>query len=355
MKKTILALVSVVCLSLGLLSGCSNAKNPAAMSGSASAEHSAKLKVVTTIFPEYDWIRNILGEQLDNTEVSMLLDNGVDLHSYKPSAADIKKIVESDVFVYVGGESDEWVNDVLKQVSNKKQVVVNLMELMGERAKLEETVEGMEGEHDHDHDGAEEDHTYDNHDAHDQDADEHEDEAEYDEHVWLSLKHAQHLVQGIANALGTADPSHAQMYTRNAKTYNKELQQLSDDYQKAVDGATQKTLLFADRFPFRYLVDDYGLSYYAAFSGCSAESEASFETIRFLADKTDELGLKTLLTIEHASPAIAETVRANTKTKNQTIAVMDSLQSTTAADVEAGANYLKTMKDNLEVLKAALA
>ena len=332
--KKLFSCVLVFVLTLSLLS----------VSGTASAEEAAaapKKRIVTTIFPIYDWVMNVLGEQAENAEVSMLLDNGVDLHSYQPTADDIVRISGCDLFIYVGGESDEWVRDALQEATNKNMTVINLMEALGDSVKEEELVEGME--HDHDHE-QEEDHD------HDAEAE----EAEYDEHVWLSLKNAVVLCRAIAEALGQIDRENAACYTANAEAYTEKLNTLDAQYQAAVDAAALHTLLFADRFPFRYLADDYGLDYYAAFAGCSAETEASFETIIFLAGKLDELGLPAVLQIESADGSIARTVVESTQSRDQQILTMDSMQSTTAKDVAAGANYLSIMEKNLDVLKAAL-
>ena len=289
---------------------------------------SDRLKVVTTIFPEYDWVREILGDKAEETDITLLLDNGVDLHSYQPTAEDILKIGEADVFIYVGGESDEWVEDALKEASNPDRKVINLLEVLGDSVKEEEVVEGMEHEHG--------------------------EEPEYDEHVWLSLRNAQILCDAIAESLGEADPGDAATYTANAADYKSKLAALDKSYREAVDAADIRTVLFGDRFPFRYMTDDYGLDYYAAFAGCSAETEASFETVIFLADKLDELGLPAVLTIEKSDGKIAETIRDNTASKDQKILVMDSLQSTTSEDIKNGATYTGAMEDNLEVLKEAL-
>ena len=181
-----------------------------------------------------------------------------------------------------------------------------------------------------------------------------EEEPEYDEHVWLSVKNAEVLSKAIADALEKADPDHKDIYQENASAYSEKLKDLDAKYQEVVDGASQKTLLFGDRFPFRYLVDDYGLSYYAAFVGCSAESEASFDTISFLANKVDELGLKDIMAIENSNQKIAKTIIENTKEKNQKILTLDTMQSTTSDDVKNGTTYLSVMEKNLEVLKEAL-
>ncbi len=330
-------------------------------SGSALAEDN-RISVVTTIFPIYDWAREIVGDE-ENVEVTMLLDNGVDLHSYQPTASDIMKVATCDVFVYVGGESDEWVEDALKEAVNPDMVVVSLMELMGDDAKAEEIVEGMEHDHDHgdedhDHEDEEHDHEDEEHghedEEHDHEEHEHEHEEELDEHVWLSLRNAQKLVTGLSAALGEADPAHADAYAANAEAYAGRLAQLDERYAAVRESADFDTILFGDRFPFRYLADDYGLTYYAAFSGCSAETEASFETIVFLAGKVDELGLHTVLTIEGDNHRIAQTIVDNSRDKDAQVLALDSLQSTTGQDAGNGVTYLSVMEDNLAVLEAAL-
>ena len=303
-----------------------------------------KMSIVTTIFPEYDWVMNILGEKKDNADVTLLLDNGIDLHSYQPTPKDIVTISKCDLFIYVGGESDEWVDDALKQAVNKDMKVINLMETLGDAVKEEEVIEGMEEEdHDHDHEEGEE-----------HDHEEEEEEVEYDEHVWLSIKNAEVIVKEIGKSLAAIDKDNASVYTANVTSYVNSLKELDKKYADAVKAGTKDTLLFADRFPFRYLVDDYNLKYYAAFVGCSAETEASFETIKFLANKVDELGLNVILKIESSDGKIAKTVKEATTNKNQTIMTMDSLQSASTKEYKAGRNYLSVMEQNLTVLKDAI-
>ena len=330
--KKITALLALLML-VGALAGCGKQND---------TSKTDKLSIVTTIFPEYDWVRAVLGDKADNAEVTMLLDNGVDLHSYQPTADDIVKISDCDLFLYVGGESDGWVDDALKNATNKNMKVINLLDVLGDSVKTEEVVEGMqETEHDHDHDHSKEVSTF-------------EDEEEKDEHVWLSLKNAEVLVNAISKSLQELDPDNRDTYAANAAAYIEKLSALDGEYQAAVDAATYKTVVFGDRFPFRYLVDDYGLRYYAAFVGCSAETEASFETVSFLAKKVDELKLPCVLTIEGAQHKIAETIVQNTAEKNQKVLTMDSLQSTSSKDVANGTTYLSVMEKNLSVLKEAL-
>ena len=336
--KKIIALLLVLLMTAGMLAGCGKQKDD------DTTDTTDKLSIVTTIFPEYDWVRQILGDKADNADVTMLLDNGVDLHSYQPTADDIVKISDCDLFIYVGGESDGWVEDALKNATNKDMKVVNLLEVLGDKVKNEEVVEGMQ-EEEHEHEDGEEH----------EEGEEHEHEEEADEHVWLSLKNAEVLVGTISNALQEVDPGNKDAYAANADAYVKKLSALDAEYQTAVDNAARKTVLFGDRFPFRYLVDDYGLNYYAAFVGCSAETEASFETISFLAKKVDELKLPCVLTIEGKHHKIAETIVKNTAPKSQKILTMDSMQSTTSKDVASGTTYFSVMEKNLAVLKEALA
>ena len=320
--KKILALLLALWIPAAVLSGCAPQDDSAA---------SNKLNIVTTIFPAYDWVREILGDETDRAEITMLLDSGVDLHSYQPTVDDIVKISDCDLFLYVGGESDGWVDDALKNAPNKERKVIRLLDVLGDSAKAEETVEGMQ-EEEHDH----------------------EEEAEYDEHIWLSLKNAQVLVAAISEALQETDPARKDAYAANAAAYAEKLSALDGEYRAAVDSGKYKTLLFGDRFPFRYLADDYGLNYYAAFPGCSAETEASFETVSFLAGKMDALGLPCVLTIEGTQHKIAETIVQNTAQKNQQVLTMDSMQAVTANDAASGVSYLSIMEKNLSVLKKAL-
>ena len=369
MRKYLVVCLAVL-LGISILSACGRTKatevaGQSSVSGEVSSDDA--LKIVVTIFPEYDWVKQILGEN-SNAEVKMLLDNGVDLHSYQPSVDDIISISECDLFVYVGGESDEWVEDALAEGNKTDRRVINLLEVLGDQVKAEEVVEGMEAEHDHDHDhgDADEDHDHEDadedhedHDHEDADEDHHdhdheEEEEEMDEHVWLSLRNASAICEAIAGELGQIDPANSDTYMKNLKSYQDELAKLDQEYAGAVNGAKTGTLLFADRFPFRYLVDDYSLNYYAAFVGCSAETEASFQTILFLANKVDELNLSAILTIEGTDHKIAETVRNSTEKKDQKILSMDSMQGTTSKDVADGKTYLSIMKANLDVLKEAI-
>lgn len=353
--KRWMAMATAAVLAIGTLAGCAQGEKKADTTAASSAESSAeasgkKLKIVATIFPEYDWVRQILGDEAKNAELTLLLDNGVDLHSYQPTADDIAKISECDLFIYVGGESDGWVKDALKEGKNPDRKVINLLEALGNNTKEEEVVEGMQAEEEeHESTAAGESAA-----AGESSEAEEEEGPEYDEHVWLSLRNARELCETIAEDLKSLDSAHASVYDVNLKKYEGELDALDQQYQQAVNAAGNKTLLFGDRFPFRYLVDDYGIKYYAAFVGCSAETEASFETVSFLAKKMDELGLKHVMTIEGPDKKIAATVIENTKDKNQDVLALNSMQSVTTKDIEGGETYLGVMQQNLEVLKKAL-
>ena len=370
-KFSLFKCASVMCASLLFLTGCATS-NSTNSSTSASVEASGesldqsssvaedakdpnkKISIVTTIFPEYDWVREIVGNHADKFEITYLMNKGVDLHSYQASAEDIAKVSSADLFIYVGGESDTWAEDAIAEATNKDMKVINLLNSLGSDVKEEEVVEGMAAEDEHDHSEEAKDHDHSEEDK-DHDHAKEGEEVEYDEHVWLSLKNAQKLVMDIEANIESLDPDNAADYAANAQAYVKKLEELDKEYQKAVDESSVKYILVGDRFPFRYLVDDYGLKYSAAFVGCSAETEASFDTITFLAGKLDELGLKNVVTIENSNQKIAKTIIENTKNKDQGLLVLNSLQSVSQKDIDGGLTYLSVMKDNLEVLKKALA
>lgn len=311
----------LLCLALlaGLFSGC----------GGAVERENDKLSVVATVFPLWDWTRELLGGGVEEKiELTLLLDKGTDLHSYQPTVDDLVTISSADLLIYVGGESDGWIEDALSEKANPDLIAVDLMAALGDRRKIEERVEGMRGAGD--------------------------EEAEYDEHIWLSLKNAELCCAAIADALARLRPGLAEMVAENRDVYFARLEALEARYREAFDSGAQNTLLFADRFPFRYLLDDYGFSYYAAFAGCEAETGASFETVVFLAEKIDALGLPAVLTTDSPVPRLAETIVANTKNGNAAILELDSMQSVTRADIGGGASYLGVMETNLEVLKEVL-
>ena len=335
MKKALSCLLAVLIIT-SMLTACSNEDK--------NKPGTEKLSIVAATFPAYDWLRQILGEKTDMVELELLLDNGVDLHSYQPSVADIAAISACDMFVHVGGESDAWLHDALRAASNEEMIIVNLMSVLDGQVKEEEIIEGMEHEHEHENEH-EHEHEHEQTDGH---------ERELDEHVWLSLKNVKIACAYISEELGKLEAQNAEIYAANAGAYIEKLSALDAEYQNVVDSSAVKTLLFGDRFPFRYLVDDYRLEYYAAFPGCSAETEASFETIVFLANKIDELGLENVMVLETSDQSIARTIIDNTADKNQSILTLDSMQSVTEKDMSSEVNYLSIMESNLEVLKKAL-
>lgn len=316
MKKIFIVFLAFVMI-FTMMTGC----------GTSEKVNEDRIKVVTTIFPEYDWVMNVLGDEAENFDVQLLMADGVDLHSFQPSVEDIVKISSCDLFIFVGGESDLWVKDALSEAKNEDMIVISLMDIVSENVKVEELVEGMEAE---DAEGP-----------------------EFDEHVWLSLRNAGRIVGVIGNAVSQIDPENEDIYQANATEYIEKLNSLDKKYIEAKAAAGKNTVLFGDRFPFRYLVDDYGIKYFAAFLGCSADSEASFETVTFLANKVDELELNTILTTESDNFGIAKTIADSSKRETEILS-MNSMQSVTREDVDNGITYLSIMEDNLKTLEKAL-
>lgn len=339
MKNRIFGLVMASVLTVSAFCGCGTSMTAAdsdQKGGSVpqNAANAAAYSIVCTTFPQYDWIRNIIGDDSDKFQLTMLLDQGTDLHSYQPTAEDIAKIADADMFVYVGGESDGWVESALKEATNKDMKVVNMLDALGTAVKVEEVVPGMQAEEEEETEEGE---------GH-----------ENDEHVWLSLRNAVTLTDALSENIQEIDPANKEDYVENAGKYVDKLNDLDGRYALTISKGKRQAILFGDRFPFRYMADDYGLTYYAAFVGCSAESEASFETITFLAQKVDDLKLPVILTIEGADHNIAESIKNATESKNQEILTMNSMQSVTAEDVADGETYLNMMEDNLNVLSQAL-
>ena len=319
MRKTLLILLSFLML---LPFGC------AAGSG-VSGAGSEKPTVVTTVYPICDWTREILGET-DSVSLVLLQDSGTDLHSFQPSAGDIVTLSSCDLLIYIGGESDRWMDDALKNSVNPDQTVVSLLELLGDAAREEELLPGM------------------------QEGSEKSSEPETDEHVWLSLKNASFFCGKIASYLSELDPANADRYAANAADYIQRLNELDAQYESAVSAAKHPVMLFGDRYPFAYLAADYGIGCWAAFSGCSAETEASFETIVFLAEKLNEEDLSAILKLESSDGSVAEAIRSASKRQSVRILTLDSMQSAGSADLISGPSYLDRMSLNLEVLKEAM-
>lgn len=297
--------------------------------GAPSSKGDDKLDIVCTVFPAYDWTRNIVGDS-SGVRVNYLLKSGSDLHNFQPTADDIISISDCDIFVYVGGESDAWVEDALSNARNKDMIVINLLDVLSDSLKEEEIKEGMA----ENNSGA------------------HEDEPEYDEHIWLSLNNAERCVSEISRQLSDADKENAQKYEDNAAEYNTLLQLLDRSLHMLFD-EKDAVMIFGDRFPFRYFTEDYGIDYYAAFTGCSADTDASFETIAFLAGKADEINADTVFAIEGSDCSIADAVVENTAGKSAEIAVLDSIQSVSEKQIGDGVTYLSIMENNYNILKEA--
>ena len=270
-----------------------------------------KKSIVCTTFPQYDWTMNILGDKADEWNISILLDGGTDLHNFQPSAEDIITINTSDLLIYVGGGSDGWVEDVFKTNSADAELI-NLMQTLGDGVL--------------------------------------ERDRDYDEHVWLSLENAEEFCEVISYRLGIIDPDNAAEYNRNCDAYTEKLEALEERYEAVVDTAKHKTLVFADRYPFAYLCRDLGLTAHTAFSGCSADTEASFERMVELAAEIDGAGVSAVVVIDSSDRKLAQTVISNTKTKNLSTVELNSMQSVIAED----ADYLSIMEKNLDALKIAL-
>ncbi|WP_294411761.1 metal ABC transporter substrate-binding protein [uncultured Ruminococcus sp.] len=323
-SKTLSLTVSAV-LAASVFAGCSR---------TSAAKKDGKLSIVCTTFSEYDWTKNIIGDT-DSAEVTYLLGSGVDLHNYQPTAQDILTISDCDLLMYVGGESEGWVTDTLQDAKNKDMKVIRLFDVLGQSIKEEELKEGMEPEEE-------------------EEEGEEEEGPEYDEHVWLSVKNAEVICDAICDSVCEKDADNADKYRANLEAYKNKLKKLDEGFTEMADSAKTKTVLFGDRFPFRYLVDDYNIDYYAAFVGCSAETAASFETIAKLAEKVDELDLDTVFIIENSDDSIAKSIISNSKKKDITIEKLNSLQSVTKNDINGGASYISLMNENLETLKRVL-
>lgn len=299
MKKITAVLTTIVLL---FTAGCTQKKD------------NGKISVVCTVFPQYDWIRELTSGLEDKYEITLLTKNGVDIHSYQPSADDIIKLNESDLVVYTGGESDAWVKEYVNGMSGK--TAINMLEAVGDNAL-------------YDHE-----------------------EQEPDEHTWLSLDNAEEICEELADALEILDPSGKEIYEQNKELYEAELELLDLAYKLIGKNPLHNTVVVADRFPFRYMMDEYDIKYFAAFSGCSAETEASFETVKMLTEQAEKV--PAVLVTDNGNLKLAETVVSNTSDKSKPIISLNSMQSVTSEEIDGGITYLSVMKDNLEVLKQAL-
>ncbi len=327
--RKMLSLLTVSALFLVGASGCS-----AALESQAQNE---KLDIICVSFAEYDWTKEILGEHIQDVNLVYLLENGMDLHNYQPSAKDMIQISGCDLFVYTGGESGSWVDDMFRtETPSAGMHVIRLMDALQDSVKTEEYKEGMQTDLEHDHDHTE------------------SETPEYDEHVWLSIRNAGKICDVICQNLCELDAVHAQDYQHNLENYQAELHNLDQEFIRMTEQSSVKTLIFGDRFPFRYFMDDYGMDYYAAFTGCSSDTEASFETIVFLAEKVNELQAEAIFKIENSSDSLAESIISSTEQKNQKILCLNSMQSVTAQEIADGASYLSIMQENRDTLSEVL-
>ena len=306
-------------------------------SAHTAAASEEKLNIVATVFPLYDFARAVAG---DKAEVTMLLKPGAEIHSYDPSPADIIQIQNADIFLYVGGESDVWVDEILSSMDTSHKQVIRLMDTVS--LVEEETVEGMqEEEEEHHHDG----------DALEAEGEPETEEAEYDEHVWTSPKNAVVMVQAIAGALEAADVKNKEAYAMNAKAYTTSIQAVDAAFEAVVSQSLHHLLVFGDRFPFRYFADAYGLEYRAAFPGCSTETEASAATIAYLIDTVRQNKLPYIYTIELSNGNIARSISEQTGAQ---ILTLQSCQGISRDAFEAGETYVSIMQKNVEALKKGL-
>lgn len=321
-------LLVLLCLCAGGLFGCAADKTD------KTAANDEKYRVFCTAFPVYDWLKNVTAEA-ENIELVLLDTHGADLHSYQPAVADMTALADSDLVVYIGGESDKWAADAVKNAGTDVKGV-SLLALLGDKVKTEQTVEGMEAE-EHAHGSAE------------------EETPEIDEHVWLSVKNAAFFTEHLTELLCEADASEAEFLREASNAYTDALTKLDKAYAEAVQSARLDVFVVCDRFPFRYLADDYALAYYAAFPGCSAETDAGFDTVIFLANKIDELHLTHVAVTESGTGAVAKAVLENAAEKDVAVVTLDSLQAVSAEDIAHGKSYLSAMEENLAALKALLS
>ena len=325
MKKTI-SLALCLLLAFSLFAACGKSDEPTSDPSSAPAA-SDGLRVVCSIFPQYDICRTLMG---DKGELSLLLDSKADMHSFSPTTEDILKISSCDLFIYIGGESDTWADGVITTAENEKLQTLKLLDLVN--AKEEELLPGMQAEEEEEEAGEEEG-------------------PEYDEHVWTSLKNMTAITAAIRDKLCEMDSENAALYTANADDYIAKLTDLETRYAKTIGEAKTKVLVFADRYPFRYLADDYDLTCFGAFAGCSAESEASFGTMAKLVNAVKDNDLRFVLKIEGSDGKIADAVAAQSGVEIRTL---NSCQSVSAEDIANGMTYLSIMEDNLTVLQEVL-
>lgn len=349
-------LISVMLISALLLSGCGGQnKISGSKSAQGPAEDTGKISIVTTIFPPYDFVREIAG---DHVELKMLLKPGEESHSYEPTPQDMIAIQKSDVFIYTGGENDVWVEEVLSSMPDSDRLTLKLVDCVD--TVEEEHVEGMKESPGHTHaDHAGEEHTVEEHTDEGHTDEDHAGESELeahsvheiDEHVWTSPVNAALIVEQIKEVLVEADPSNRASYEKNAAAYEEALSELDQEFRNVTEHAERSMLIFGDRFPFRYFADEYGLDYYAAFPGCAGDTEPSAATMAFLIDKVKEEKVPAVLKMELSNADIANAIAEATGTE---VRVFYSCHNLSAEDFENGETYLSMMQKNVETLKEVL-
>ena len=349
-SRSFTAILLAGCMAL-MAAGCAGTGGSITAPGSSGdpAENAdgGKISVVTTIFPPYDFVREIAGDEAD---IKMLLKPGEETHSYEPTPQDIIAIQNSDVFIYTGGENDVWVEDILSSMPDSDMVTLRLVDCVD--TVEEEQVEGMKGTAGHDHDEGDYD---DAHGGHTDEADDgesaEESPHEADEHVWTSPVNASLIVEQIKNVLSQADPDHSELYEENTLAYQEQLSELDQEFREVVDNAKRDIMIFGDRFPFRYFADEYGLEYYAAFPGCAGDTEPSAATMAFLIEKVREEQVPAVLKMELSNADIANAIAEATGTE---VKVFYSCHNLSADDFENGETYLSMMQKNVETLKEVL-
>ena len=322
---TIKKLVVLAAAAVLIFCGCSPADNG-----------TEGMTILTADFAEYDWVREILGDNPSGIRLERLNESGQDMHSYQPSVKDMVKISDCSLLIYAGGESEFWIDEAAESSDKSPESILSLMKVLAHDPELSERYEGTAGVHDHEH--------------------EHHHE-EYDEHMWLSLKAAPVFIEKITEAICALDPVNSTYYEKNSRNYREKIKDLDGEYEKVAEAAREKGdafILVADRFPFVYLTEDYRLSHMAAFPGCSAETEASFATILDLSDAIDNHRPGGVLVLKKSDTALAQTVIKNSSLKELPVLRLDDMQSVTADDVEAGCSFLSVMAENLTALETAL-
>lgn len=319
MKKFISSIFWVMLMAITLV-GCTQ------KDVKETAKIDNKLNIVATIFPQYDFTRAIVG---DKANLSMLVSPGSSVHSFEPSPADIIKVKNADVFIYIGGESDAWIDNILKSIDISKKKIIRLMDYVN--TVEEQTVEGMEHEKESESEG------------HDK-----KEEHEYDEHIWTSPKNAIKLIGAISDCLCEKDKTNAEFYRQNAQNYIDGIKKVDKDIASIIKNAPNKIIVVADKFPFRYFVDEYGLKYSAAFGGCSDQADASAATIAYMVDTVKKNKIPYVYYVELSNQNVAKSICEQTDSK---MLLLHSCHNVSREDFDSGVTYLSLMKQNAENLR----